>query len=101
MSKRTWAYIRAKGKDNTGIPPLKSHEGDFIVYDDTSKANALSHQYKEVFTKEDLTYIPPTENPLSSVPDINITLNGVEKLLGKPQESHWFRPSAYHHTERS
>ena len=53
--------------------------------DPKDKADILNRQYKSVFTKEDTsTTIPkPASNCFQSMPDINISEEGVLKLLLK------------------
>jgi len=61
---------------------------DGIPLSDTlSKAEALNNQLKSVFTHEDLDNIPTmsiktdTGNPFPNMPDISLSLNGIQQAL--------------------
>ena len=82
LTKRTWAYIRAQGKDSTGIPPLIGQDGKTSETAE-DKANTLADQYQSVFTLEDTTEIPQKDNPLPAMAEITITTKGVQKLFEK------------------
>ena len=56
-SKRFWSYVKSKGQQSSGVPPLKSTDG-FLKSDSASKAEILNEQFKSVFTKENLTNQP-------------------------------------------
>ena len=78
--KRLWSYIKSLKIDKIGIPSLLYENK--LVSKPKQKAEALAQQYKSVFTTEDTSYIPskgPSEH--SEMPSIDITTNGVEKLL--------------------
>ena len=78
--KRLWSYIKSLKIDKIGIPSLLYENK--LVSKPKQKAEALAQQYKSVFTTEDTSYIPskgPGEH--SKMPSIDITTNGVEKLL--------------------
>ena len=78
--KRLWSYIKSLKIDKIGIPSLLYENK--LVSKPKQKAEALAQQYKSVFTTEDTSYIPskgPSEH--SKMPSIDITTNGVEKLL--------------------
>ena len=59
--------------------PLR--ENGKLVSDTTQKAEILNRQFSSVFTSE--TGPPPTlgNSPYPSMPNINVTLNGVKNLL--------------------
>ena len=77
---RFWKYISSLKKDNTGIAPLK--ENGRLHQEPHEKANILNRQYQSVFTDEDKNDIPePSGAPHPSMPEINITVEGVSKLL--------------------
>ena len=75
-----WSYIKATKKDRVGTAPLKNNN---ILYSDPkSKAEILNKQYQSVFSKEDPVNIPsPTEPPSPPMPDIEVSREGVLKLL--------------------
>ena len=86
--KRFWTYVKHKRSDNTGASSLKS-DGKLFSHP-KDKAEILNKQFQSVFSsseevsQEDFSrnYNMPTEE--SSFPvldDIDITLNGIKKLL--------------------
>ena len=81
--KRFWSYIKSLRKDTSGESPLK--ENGKMHADPKDKAAILNRQYESVCTKEDIsTTIPqPASNSIPSMPDINISEEGVFKLLLK------------------
>ena len=76
-----WKYIKAKRKDNIGIAGIK--ERGILHQDNKVKANLLNKQFKSVFTKENPDEPMPTmpQKNYPSITDINISVEGVEKLL--------------------
>ena len=50
ITKHFWQYIKAKSKDSSGIPILKSNRKE--VTDSKQKADILNNQYNSVFTDE-------------------------------------------------
>ena len=55
-----------------------------MVTDSTEKAEILNKQLKSVFTVEDTSTVPDKgTSPYPSIPDINVTLDGVRNLLLK------------------
>ena len=53
-----------------------------MVTDSTEKAKILNKEFKSVFTIEDTSTIPDKgTSPYPSIPDINVTLDGVRNLL--------------------
>ncbi len=53
-----------------------------LISDNTSKADILNKQFESVFTHEDTTHMPCIDKQhYPQMPDINITVDGVEKLL--------------------
>ena len=80
-SKRFFKALKAKRKDQVGVPPLRGKNG---TLDSTAKgkANLLNAQYASVFKEEDPSSIPDLgTSPYRSLPKINVTGNGVKKLL--------------------
>ena len=78
-----WSYIKSKGQEFSGVAPLKNKAG-FIQSDNLSKANILNDQFHSVFTKEDHTNFPDKgPSPYSTMKNINISIEGVYKLLKK------------------
>jgi len=81
--KHFWHYIKGKCQDNIGIGSLKNTSGS-IVTDSSEKAEILNNQFKSAFTIEGTSCIPDKgTSPYPSIPDIDITVNGVRNLLAK------------------
>ena len=67
-------------KNNTGVAPLRNN--GLLINDSKQKAEVLNTQYHSVFTLEDDTPISASlKDNYPSMPEINVTNNGVEKLL--------------------
>ena len=79
--KRFWTFIKHNKKDYSGVPPLNAHGKRA----DTSKekANLLNEQFESVFTnsKPDASHVPDSSSDFPCMDDIDITENGVFKLL--------------------
>ena len=78
-SKKFWSYIRSRKKDNVGIQTLKV--GNQTITDDQTKADTLAKQFKDVFTHEDPILPDLPSSPFPDMPEIDVTVEGVEKLL--------------------
>ena len=75
--------MKARRKDNVGVPPLGNSRGSLIT-DAEGKAKVLSNQYQKVFTTENMRNIPtlPTgQHP--TMRKIKISTKGVTSLLKK------------------
>ena len=81
QNKKFWRYIKAKRQDNTsGVSPL-THNNKAVT-DSLGKANILNSQFKSVFTTENLDNLPCMgESPFPDVPNIQVSTEGVCKLL--------------------
>ncbi|KAI8493717.1 DTW domain-containing protein 2 [Branchiostoma belcheri] len=78
--KTFWSYIKGLRKDLVGVAPLKV--GNTIISDSGKKAEALSSQFKSVFTEEDTTDIPSLDQPCTPpMEHIEVSTDGVEKML--------------------
>ena len=78
--KKFWNYIKSLRKDNCGVAPLK--DKGKMHSDPLDKANILNQQYQSVFTQEDTSSIPiPDGNPSPTMPDIEVTTEGILSLL--------------------
>ena len=78
--KKFWSYIKAKRQDRIGIPPLMSDTG--IKVDSLGKAETLNAQFQQVFTQEDLSYIPNAASCGTAGTDpIIFDVEGIKKLL--------------------
>ena len=77
--KNLFSYIKTQKKDNSDIPPLRKN--GMLQSDTTTKANILNEQFQNAFTTITDTPIPDKgPSPHPTMPDFNITLEGVEKL---------------------
>ena len=80
--KRFWSYNKSLQKDTGGISTLK--DNGRLHADPKEKANILNKQYESTWTREDKTSIPvPDDNPFPSMKDIQVTNEGITKLLQK------------------
>ena len=78
--KRFWRYVKSKGQDSSGVPPLKDKDG-FLKSDNQAKSEILNDHLKSVFTQENLTNIPDkSSSPYTPMPNITVHVNGVVKL---------------------
>ena len=77
-----WNYIRSKTKTKSKIPDLKTTDGGKTT-NSKEKAELLNTYFKEVFTKEDDTFLPHIEKKtiISELKDIEITEEMVLKKL--------------------
>ena len=81
-NKPFWTYVRSQKQDNLGVSPLK--EGGQLHSDRNKKCEILAKQFKSVFTidqddpNKECTLQGPAYPP---IPELNITEEGVEKLL--------------------
>ena len=81
LSKKAWAYIKSRRKENIGIPPLIDNNGR-LCEEAQDKAEILCEQYTSVFTKDDgREPVPTVPYNLPSMPHVTIDANGVQKLL--------------------
>ena len=73
--------MKSKKQDSTGIPTLNSLDGETIT-EPTEIANVLSENFRSVFTTEKLDNFPSKSNsPYPSMPDFDITTQGVYNIL--------------------
>ena len=79
--KTLWTYVKSKRNDKVGVYPLKK---DGQTYSDSKpQADILNDQFSSVFTTEPDNSLPRLGlSPYPTIPDINITVNGIYKLLG-------------------
>ena len=86
--KRFWTFIKHKKSDNSNITALK--ENGKLETDPVVKANILNRQFHSVFTERqsisrdefiNQTNIQSKRKDFDTVNDIDITVNGVKKLL--------------------
>ena len=78
-TKPFFRFVKTLRNDNLGLAPLKS--GTNLVTDSQQKAKMLLSEFSSVFTKEDKNSIPWLGPSSSLINDINVTTEGVEKLL--------------------
>ena len=66
--------------DSSGISSLR-HNG-VLISENNIKTEDLNYQFKPVFTKEDINVtMPNLGKGFPSMPNIEISVNGIEKLL--------------------
>ena len=87
-SKKFWGFIKSRGSEGQGVVPLK--DGGRLVTDPKEKAQLLNKQFSSVFktktsfTEEDFEHrcpSPPDLPDIPSCPDLNITKEGVRRLI--------------------
>ena len=79
-TKRFWAFIKNKRKDQVSINTLCSNGHTYT--DSRAKADVLNNYFSTVFTNEDLTSLPTIDSdPIPDISPLNIDLVGVQKLL--------------------
>ena len=78
--KKFWSYIKALRKENTNVPVLTKNG---ISYETSlDKAKILNNQFQSVFTIEPNSPLPDKgPSPHPTMPDINVSLEGVYNLL--------------------
>ena len=89
-SKRFWKTIKAKRRDQVGIPPLRKRKDGTLETTAKGKTGILNAQYASVFKGEDPSKIPSLRrSPYPSMNRIQVTFGGVKKLLLKlnPKEA--------------
>ena len=84
-TKQFWKIVKSKRVDNGGIPPLNTPDGNTTDVSQ-DKAEILNNYFRSVYTHEDTANIPNLSgNPYPEMPPINVTPEGVEKLLADLQ----------------
>ena len=77
-----WNYIKQKRRDNVGIAPLKTADGQGLTSDSKTKADLLNAQFKSFFTKDDFSGALEFEGvPQPSIDNLTVTAEGLTKLL--------------------
>ena len=75
-----WSFIKQKRKDSCSVAPLRK-EG-VLISDAVGKANILNEQYCSVFNPDNRGSEPAKDtSQTSDMPDIQVTQEGVEKML--------------------
>ncbi len=74
-----WKYVKQFKADNTGIAVLKRNGQTATSPKD--KAEMLNNQFSSVFTHEDSDFVAPASHQYPPIGNINVTVEGVEKLL--------------------
>ena len=78
--KKLWRFMKSKKSDSMGVAPLK--KAGLVYSNPSEKANILNEQFCSVFTEEDMNSMPDLgESPHPDMPDIQVTVQGVHKLL--------------------
>ena len=77
--KSFWSYVKLNKTENLGIPTLKTTK---MCSTDLDKANALNSHFKSVFNPKGHTHVSEKgQSPYSSIPHLNIGVEGVAKQL--------------------
>lgn len=74
-----YRYTKSKRNEKCGIPTL--HHQNNVIIDDKSKADCFNNYFQSVFTRDSGTTHPNLGINLPSIPDFNISVAGVSKLL--------------------
>ena len=75
--KKFWSYTKSRKQDQIGIPPLNVNSK--VMSDSTSKAEVLSNHFHQIFTKEDLSFIP--NKGCSDIPAMDSVLFNREGII--------------------
>ena len=79
-TKPFWKYIKPRKEENIGVSPLKSNGK--LYSDSTTNAELLLRQFSSVFGKTNNTIMSTVKRRVKTTcPNLNITKEGVEKLL--------------------
>ena len=80
--KRFWSYIKSLRKDTGGVAPFK--DNGRLHADPKEKADILNRQYESTWTRGGKTSITVQDgNPFPSMKNIQVTNEGITKLLQK------------------
>ena len=77
--KRFWTFVKHKKADYNGVAALRV--GGKLINDAKEKETALNSRFQSVFTHETSFNVTPPVDKTPSMPNINITKAGVQKLL--------------------
>jgi hypothetical protein len=79
-SKPLWQYLKSQKEDNVGVAPIKANGK--LYADPKDKAELINNQFQSVFTKaESTTNAIPDGDPYPDIKELNITTDGILKLL--------------------
>ena len=82
--KNLFSYMKSQKTDSQTIPPLRNN--GLLKSGPTEKANILNDQFQKAFTPLTTDPIPNKgQSNHPTMPTIQVTLNGVDKLLAKIQ----------------
>jgi hypothetical protein len=80
VTKKFWSYIKSIKTNGSGVGTLMVN--DLEISSAKAKAEALSDQYRSVFTNEDVSNIPqPARNQFPTIDELNFDVHGIDKLL--------------------
>ena len=80
-TKLLFSYLKSSRQDNSGIAPFKCPIRNKTFSDTQTKAELLNSQFQSVFTPMSPQENTHTDIKFPVMPEINISLNGVTKLL--------------------
>jgi hypothetical protein len=80
VTEKFWSYIKSIKTNGSGVGTLMVN--DLGILSAKAKAEALSDQYRSVFTYEDVSNIPqPARNQFPTIDELNFDVHGIDKLL--------------------
>ena len=80
-NKKFWSYVKSKGQDSAGVPPLKDKDG-FLCSSSSKKAEILNSQFHSAFTAEDTSNVPSKgDSPFPAIANIHVSVGAVKKNL--------------------
>ena len=83
LGKKFWKTIKAKRRDQVGVPPLMKKDGK-LESSSKGKAHVLNAKHTNVFREEDINNISDLgQSPYPSTSEISVTVNAVKNLLLK------------------
>ena len=102
-SKKFWGFVKLRGSEGQGVALLK--DGSRLVTDPKEKAQLLNRQFSSIFNAktsitEDFEHrcpSPPDLTDIPSCPDLNITKEGVRRLLHDLNPTRPAYPTVLHH----
>ena len=96
--KQFWAYVKSRTKTRGRIPTLKNKDNS-LANTPSKKAEALNNFFTSVFTKEDLTNIPSSQNNTFNGEDLDtfqITKEMVQKKIQELNPGKTPGPDGWH-----